>query len=130
MPLYMVVHMGVYFLISVISTLLLNSVTLGGAIAEPIRFIFDIKLLLLAAFFGLVSIGLCWLLKNLATVKTDPTVIAIVSPFAAVISAIASVLLGQDTLHYNLVIGAALILVAVLFADLPFPSKRKPHNKA
>ncbi len=128
MPLYMVVHMGVYFLISVISTVTLNFITLGGTVAEPIRFTFDVRLLLLAALFGLISIGLCWLHKNLATVKTDPTLVAIISPFAAVISAVVSVLLGQDALRYNLVIGAALILVAVLFSDLP-SSKRKAQDK-
>ncbi len=118
MSLYMVVHMGVYFLISLLSTVMLNLITLGDTVAEPIRFTLDLPLLLLAALFGLVSIGLCWLLKNLATVKTDPTVVAIVSPFAAVISAVASVLLGQDPLRYNLVIGAALILLAVLFSGI------------
>ena len=118
MSLYMVVHMGVYFLISLLSTIALNFITLGGTVAEPIRFTLDLPLLLLAALFGLVSIGLCWLLKNLATVKTDPTAVAIISPFAAVISAVASVLLGQDPLRYNLVIGAALILAAVVFSGL------------
>ena len=129
MSLYMVVHMGVYFFISVISTLALNFITLGGAVAEPIRFTFNLGLLLLAALFGLISIGLCWLLKNLATVKTDPTAVAIISPFAAVISAVVSVLLGQDALRYNLVIGACLILGAVLFSDLPSPTGRKPQKK-
>ncbi len=129
MPLYMVVHMGVYFLISCASTLALHFITIGGAVAEPIRFTFDLPLLLLAALFGLVTSGLCWLLKNLAIVRTDPTVVAIVSPFAAVISAVTSVLLGQDTLHYNLVIGAFLILLAVLFSDLPSPRKNNDGSK-
>lgn len=128
MTLYMVVHMGVYFLISALSTVSLNFITLGGTAAEPIRFTFDLKLLVLALLFGLVSIGLCWLLKNLATVKTDPTVVAIVSPFAAVISAVASVLLGQDALTYNLVLGATLILAAVLFSDIKVPTKRASHK--
>jgi len=130
MSLYMVVHMGVYFLVSLLSTVGLNFLTLGGAVAEPIRFTFDLTLLLLASLFGLISIGLCWLLKNLATVRLEPTVVAIISPFAAVISAIASVLLGQDALHYNLIIGAALILAAVLFSDFPiFPKKKNESIK-
>ncbi len=129
MSLYMVVHMGVYFLTSILSTIGLNFLVLGGTVAEPILFTFDFTLLLLASAFGLVSIGLCWLLKNLATVKTDPTVVAIVSPFAAVISAVVSVLLGQDVLRYNLVIGASLILAAVLFSDVKVPSKRTPREK-
>ncbi len=129
MPLYMIVHMGVYFLISVLSTVGLNFLMLDGTIAEPIHFTFDLRLLLLASLFGLISIGLCWLLKNTATVKLDPTVVAIISPFAAVISATVSVLIGQDALRYNLVIGASLILVAVLFSDIKVPTKRKePHG--
>ncbi len=127
--LYMAVHMGVYFLISTVSALTLNFLTLDGTVAEPIRFSTQPTLLLLAVLFGLVTTGLCWLLKNLAIVRTDPTAVAIVSPFAAVISAVASVLLGQDTLHYNLVIGAALILLAVLLADLPSPRKNNGGKK-
>lgn len=129
MSLYMVVHMGVYFAISVLSTIALNFITLGGTVAEPIHFTFDFGFLVLAALFGLVSIGLCWLLKNTATVKLDPTVVAIISPFAAVISAVSSVLVGQDTLHYNLVIGAVLILAAVLFSDIKVLAKHKTAPK-
>ena len=129
MSLYMVVHMGVYFLISASSAVGLNFLMLNGAPAEAIHFTFDFKLLTLLSLFGLVSIGLCWMLKNMATVHTDPTVVAIASPFAAVISAIASVALGQDKLTYNLIIGAGLILAAVLFSDLPSPVKRKPKEK-
>ena len=130
MSLYMVVHMGVYFLVSAASSVGLNFLILNGAPAEAIHFTFDIKLLLLLALFGLVSIGLCWMLKNMATVHTDPTVVAIASPFSAVIAAVVSVMIGEDTLTYNLVIGAALILGAVLFSDLPSPIKRKPKEKA
>ena len=129
MSLYMVVHMGVYFLVSLLSTIGLNFLKLGGEIAEPIHFTFDATMLLLASLFGLVSIGLCWLLRNVATVKTSPTVVAILSPFSAVIAAVVSVALGQDSLSYNLVIGAALILLAVLFSDLPSPVKRNPKEK-
>ena len=128
MSLYMVVHMGVYFLISAASAAGLNFLILNGAPAEAIHFTFDLKLLLLLALFGLVSIGLCWMLKNMATVHTDPTVVAIASPFSAVIAAVVSVMIGEDTLTYNLVIGASLILVAVLFSDLPSFGKKKSSN--
>lgn len=126
MSLYMVVHMGVYFLVSVMSTVALNFIMLGGVVAEPIRFTLDLPLLLLVSLFGLISIGLCWLLKNLATVRIDPTAVAVISPFSAVISAVVSVLLGQDPLHYNLVIGAVLILSAVLFSGLG--EKKRPNG--
>ena len=53
------------------------------------------------------------------------TVVAIISPFSAVISAAVSVLLGQEPLRYNLIIGAVLILAAVLFSDLPTPKRKK-----
>lgn len=125
MSLYMIVHMGVYFLVSAISAVGLNFLQLNGAPAEPIHFTLDFTLLLLLSLFGLVSIGLCWLLKNTATVKLEPTVVAIASPFSAVISAAISVLIGQDALTYNLVIGAGLILIAVLFSDLPSPKKKE-----
>ena len=129
MSLYMVVNMAVYFLVSVFSALLLNNITLNGAVAEPLKFSFDFKILFLLCLFGLVSIGLCWLLKNVATVHLDPTVVAIISPFSAVIAAVVSVMIGQEPLTYNLVLGAILVLIAVLFSDLPSPKKNKPEPK-
>lgn len=125
MSLYMIIHMGVYFLTSLFSAIGLNYLVLNGAVAEPAHFTFDLSILSIAILFGLLSIGLCWLLKNTATVNLDPTVVAIVSPFSAVISAIVSVALGQDALTYNLVLGAILIILAVLFSDIKMPRKRK-----
>ena len=125
LSLYMVLHMGTYFATSLLSTVALNFITFGGAPAEPIHFLPNTAILLAAILFGLVSIGFCWLLKNFATVHLEPTVVAIISPFSAVISAAVSVLLGQEPLRYNLVIGAVLILAAVLFSDLPSPKRKK-----
>ena len=129
MSLYIVVNMAVYFLVAVFSAVLLNNVRLGSGVAEPIHFTFDLKLLLLLCLFGLVSIGLCWLLKNTATVHLEPTVVAIIGPFSAVIAAVISVMIGQEPLTYNLALGAALILIAVLFSNLPCPKSGKGKDK-
>jgi drug/metabolite transporter (DMT)-like permease len=125
LSLYMVPHMGVYFLTSLLSTVALHLIRQDGIRAEAIRFTPTPALLLAALVFGLISIGVCWLLKNLATVRLGPTPVAVISPFAAVISAAVSVLLGQEPLRYNLVIGAVLITAAVLFSDLPAPGRKK-----
>jgi drug/metabolite transporter (DMT)-like permease len=118
MMLYMLVNMGTYFLASLASALLLDRICVGGMPLEALRFTSNPRLLVLAVLFGLVSIGLCWLLKNLAIVHTDPTAVAIVSPFSAVIAAVFSVLLGQDHLSARLVGGAMLILLAVVLSGM------------
>ena len=117
------------FLISAASAIGLNFLILNGEPDEAILFTFDLKLLIPLVLFGLVSIGLCWLLKNTATVHLEPTVVAIIGPFSAVIAAVISVMIGQEPLTYNLALGAALILIAVLFSNLPCPKSGKGKDK-
>ena len=116
--LYICVHMLTYFLISLFSALLLQAVRIGGAPAEPLHFTPSPLFLLLAVLFGLLSIGVCWLLKNIAVVHTDPTAVAIISPMAAVISGVISVLAGLDRLTPSLLIGGGLILAAILLSGI------------
>lgn len=118
LSLYMLLHMLVYLLLSLASMLALGRITVDGMPLEPLRFTLSPQLLLPAALFGLLSIGICWMLKNLAIVHTDPTAVAIFSPFSAVISAVLSVLLGMDVFNARLLIGALLILFALLLSGV------------
>lgn len=128
LSLYMLLHMLVYFLLSLGSMLALDRITVGGLPLEPLRFTLSPHLLLPAALFGLLSIGICWMLKNLAIVHTDPTAVAIFSPFSAVIAATASVLLGKDTFSARLLIGAGMILLALFLSGLSsVAEERREH---
>ena len=114
--LYVSVYMGVYFIISIISIPILNFITVGGVPMEKLRFSFSFPIITLAILFGLLSTGLCWLIKNTAIIHTDPTAVAVISPLSAVISGVLSVGLGLDKLTPNLLIGSTVILLAIIIS--------------
>lgn len=121
--LYMLVHMAVYFLVSLISAVALNFITQGGAPIERFVFSSDIRVILPAALFSLLSVGVCWLLRTEALRNISPTFVAVSSPLTAVITGIVSLILGLDTLSVNFVIGALLIITAMTLSVLPKKDK-------
>lgn len=110
--LYMTVYMLVYFLISVVSSVLLNRICVGGAPLEPAVFTANAGILAGAALFGLISVGITWLLRSKAIMHLSPTTVGIFSPLAAIIAASVSVITGADSLTWNLCVGAILIAAA------------------
>lgn len=115
---YISVHMTVYFLVAVfmavgLSWFKVNGVPLETPVfsAEPLRLLFLFG-------FGLLSVGIGWLLRTEAARNLEPTVVAVVSPFSAVIASVVSVCCGMDELTGNLLIGSTLILVAALISGV------------
>ena len=116
--LYMVIHMFMYFIISVLGAVLLNAISVNGRPLEAFKFSSDPRLLAVAAVFGIVTVGVCWVLRNAATRRIDPVIIAVSSPFSAVITGVVSVCLGMDELSLNLVLGSSMIFVAVSLSGI------------
>lgn len=116
--LYMVVFTFIYSITSIATMILLNNVEVNGVPIEPIRFTFDIKLLVPVALFGLFTVGITWLLKTVAIKKLDPTFVAIVSPFTAVVAGALSVITKTDELTTKLIIGAVLIMAAAILSGV------------
>ncbi len=116
--LYILIFTFIYSITSVASVFLLNSIKINGIPIEEARFTLDIKLLIPVAAFGLLTVGITWLMKTAAIKRLDPTFVAIVSPFTAVISGGLSVLTKTDKLTSNLIIGAALIMAAAIMPEI------------
>lgn len=72
----------------------------------------------------LLSTVLCWMIRTACLKKLDPSFVAVVMPFTAVITGIVSILAGTDTLSFALVAGAVLITAAILISGLA-DSKQK-----
>lgn len=85
---------------------------------EVARFTPDIKLILPVAIFGLISVGITWLMKTAAIKHLDPTFVAIVSPFTVVFAGDISVLTKVEKLTPNLIIGGVLIMSAALISEV------------
>ena len=118
MRLFMAVHSVTYFLTSASLMLGLHFIQIGGAPMERIVFTPQPLPILAAALFGLLSVGLCWLLRNEATRHLSPSLVAVITPFAALITAILSILRGLDAPTPALLTACALFLSAALLSGL------------
>lgn len=116
--LFMTVHMGVYCLSSLGLAVALNYITVGGTPIERAVITWDPRLILFCALFGLFSVGACWLFRNEATRYTSPSFVAIISPFSAIVTGVASLLLGYDKMSPTLAISAVMILAAVMLSGV------------
>lgn len=116
--LYMLVHMTVYFAVSLISAVGLNFITKGGVPLEKFVFSADVKILIPAALFSLFSVGVCWLFRTEALRNISPTFVAISNPLSAVITGVVSLISGLDTLTLSFAIGAVLIIFAMTLSSL------------
>ena len=131
-PLYVMVQIWVRFVISSATAVVLNFININGQPIEQFKFSFDIWNLLVLLALGLVSNTLCWTIRTNAMKYISPNAVAIIMPFAAVVTGVASVALGMDELTPNLLIGAGLGLAAALmcsFDDI-LEGKRANKNKS
>lgn len=116
--LFTTVHMCTYCLSSASLMLLLNFIKVNGTPMEPIAFSFSPLPLLIAMLFGVFTIGVCWLLRNEATRHLHPSLVAVIAPFSAVITAAVSVIFGLDTLSPSFVIACVLIPLSAILSGL------------
>ena len=112
--LYMMIHTAAYFLVSLILAISLNFITVGGVPMEIAKFTPSPLLLIVVALFGLVDIAICWLCRTEAVKHIGPTTVTVVMPLCAVITGVVSVIFGMDKINQNLLIGGAIVLVALL----------------
>ncbi len=124
-PLYLMVQMMVELVVSSVAATVFHFTGI-----ETIKFSFDIGLLLLSGLAVFVSSTVCWIIRTNAMKHVDATVVAVMMPFSAVVTAIVSVILGTDTVSINLVLGAVLGLVAVILSSLGDKDPKEESKKS
>ncbi len=117
--LYMLMYTFIYFLVSLGLAFTMDNVLINGVPMEKATYSLYIPLLLAVMALGVVDIGICWFLKNLAVQRLDPTTTATISPFSAVIAGVLSVILQIEPISTKLIVGGALIMIATLLPELP-----------
>lgn len=127
--LFMTVHMCTYFFTSLGMMLSLHFIKIDGVPMEAIKFSFSPLPLLAAVLLSLLSIGLCWMLRNEATQHLSPTLVAVLVPFSAVITAAVSILCGIDTASPSFFVASVLILLSAILAGLGDQPKRKSTSE-
>ncbi len=115
---HMTVYMFVYFIVSLFSVALLGNIAINGVAAEVVKFTLKPELFLPVLLYGLLSVGITWLMKIEAVRHINPTAVAIISPFTAVIAGVISVVMGLDILSGRLIIGAILIMCASIITSI------------
>ncbi len=119
--LYLLIQFGVHCIISTAYALLF----------EDIVFSFEIGHLALCIGITLVSGVLGWNLRTICLKHIDASLVAVIMPFSSVVTAIISVVVGNDVLTVNLVIGAVLGVLSALISDFdPARFKKQPKEKA
>ena len=123
--LYMVVYMTVYFLESALMAVVLNFVKIGGVPMESVVFSMNPLILSLSAIFGLISVGICWLLRTESGTHLNPVKVSLLLPLSTIISGVVSVICGYDKLTVSYVVGAVLIILSIVIMEMRRPQKLK-----
>ena len=124
--LYILIHMGVSTIVCLISTFVLNAVKVDGAPITPIYFSFkSVPAILLLA---LVSNVLCWIFRTNSMKKINPSTVAVIMPFSAVITSVVSIILGTDKFSLSLLIGGMIIFVSILFSSFGDNKENKEES--
>ena len=123
--LFMMIHMLVYFLTSVGMAVGLHTIKVNSQPIEAFVFSSDIRHLMAGSLFGFLSVGICWLLRTEATRRLNPSTIASVMPFSAVVSGTVSVLAGYDRLSLPFLFSSSMIVIGAILSGIADTRKKK-----
>lgn len=70
----------------------------------------------------------CWIVRAYAVREVSATTIAVMNPMSAVIATIIAISIGQDRFTFNLLVGAIIIVFAILLSSLS-QVKKESQNK-
>ncbi len=122
-PMYLATQSVVGITVSLAFAISLNFITMTNAEGvvvpiEKILFTMDFGLILFTIVYSIIAVAFCWIIRTNSMKHIDPTAVAIIMPFSAVVTGILSVLTGSDVLNLNLVFGAILGVAAVMMSSL------------
>ena len=116
--LYVMIQLFVQGVLSAIMAVAFNFIQIGGSVIDPFVFTPNILTILGVMVIGVISNALCWTVRTSAMKHVSASVVAIIMPFSAVITAVIAVLSGQDRATPSLLIGAGLGIAAGLISAL------------
>jgi len=117
-PLYLAVQSAVGFVISLIFAIILNFWPSGnGGVIEKIVFSPDIKLFVFMIFYVVITSAFCWIIRTNSLKYIPASAVSVIMPFSAVVTAIASILAGTDTLSLNIALGGFLAVAAIIISS-------------
>lgn len=123
---YVMIQMFVTSALAFATAITLDAITVGGAPMEALKFTWSFIPIIALIGFGLLTNAFCWIIRTNAMKHIDATVVAVIMPFSAVITAITSVITGDDTLSVTLIVGGLLCLASAILSSIAdtFESKK------
>ena len=121
-PLYLATQSTVGFSTSLIFSVVLNFVTItnDSGISQPIEkimFSFNPMHIIYVVLVAVITSAFCWIIRTNSMKHIDACVVAVITPFSAVITSIISVMLGKDQLDLNLILGSILGLLSIFLSS-------------
>ena len=113
---YVMLQMFVTSAIAFATSFTLNSIMVDGAPIEPIRLPDKFLPYLALVAFGLLTNALCWIIRTRSMRKIDATVVSVIMPFSAIVTAIISVIRGSDKLTIELIFGGLFCFSAAILS--------------
>jgi len=127
---YLTIVMFIESVVSLITAISLNFITVGGKPIEPLIFNLNLESLAIKLGITLVSTVFCWALRVSAMKEVDATAVAVIMPMAALVTTLVSVISGAENVTLSLIIGATLGLVASVLSGFGDISSDKKLRKA
>lgn len=116
---YVFIQMCVQVVVSLITVLALHFIKgADGQPIESIQFSWRFADLAIIVISGVFISAFCWIVRTKVMKHVSPTAVAIIMPFSAVVTGIVSVILGEDPLSTNLILGAFLGLIAAILSGI------------
>ena len=118
-PLYLAIQSIVDFVIALIFALILNAIPITDAsgsisVVEKIVFPMDFSLFTFLVVYVVIGSAICWIIRTNCMKNISATVVSIIMPFSAVVTAVASVIAGTDTMSVNMMLGGLMIFIAII----------------
>ena len=85
---------------------------------RPLLFSWDVGNVFIVLFLAIFCTAGCWIVRAYAVREVSATTIAVMNPMSAVIATIIAISIGQDHFTYNLLIGAIIIVSAILISSI------------
>ena len=116
--LYLTVQMWVHVTLSTLTMLMLHLVKRDGVPLETMRFEWHPGLLAALILIILISNTFCWILRTKIIQNANMTVVSIAMPLSAVVTMVASIAAGTDTLSVHLIVGAGIIVASLILSAI------------
>ena len=122
-PLYVMIQMWISAIVGFSTAIILHVTQI-----EPISFTWEPQYLLVAVALALVSSTLCWIIRTNVMKYINPSAVAVIMPFSAVVAGVISVAFGIDQPTVHLVVGALVGLVAAILSGVADTLEKKKEK--